>query len=306
MANRIFGAEFPCSLARLTLLFPIIAAIACESHDVQRPAMQPLLEPTIPEAADIEPSAPAERESAAPWWASIYAQFATTDPALRQMIIGRLTRSYPERLSSKWDIAWASADATEIDIRDLPLEDYPLLKKFKHAQQISLDNRNSDVATDAHLEALASVGFREVDCIGLDNCRLITDKGIRALSKIQPLPQLALEGTSITDQACDVMAHTMHLTGVNIANCSKVSFRGIKALAACPAMEGLSFSADTLTREQVLEVLAALKDGSWCGIVDPQRKLNADALIAKAAQRNITLVISSTGALQDTWQNPKP
>ncbi len=293
MSNQILGAEFSCSVARLTLLFPIIAAIAS------------LLDPTISEAADAEPSAPPTRESAAPWWANIYAQFATTDPAIRQMIIGRLSRSYPERLSSKWDITWASADATEIDIRDLPLEDYPLLRKFKHAQQISLDNRNSAVATDAHLEALALVGFTEVVCIGLDNCRLVTDKGIRALSKIQPLPGLALEGTSITDQACDVMAHSMHLTGVNVANCSKVTIKGIKELAACPTIQGFSFSADTLTPQQVVDVLDLLKDSSWCGIVDPGGRLDAEALTAKAQQRNITLVVSRTGALQDTWQNSK-
>src|SRR5438067_1463523 len=65
----------------------------------------------------------------------------------------------PERLQTKRDIERAKAGADDVDIRNLPLELYPLLGKFKRVRQISLANLDPNVASDEKMEALSRLEF---------------------------------------------------------------------------------------------------------------------------------------------------
>jgi hypothetical protein len=158
-------------------------------------------------------------------------------------------------LASKRDIRAAGADTLEIGIRNLPIQQYPLLAKFTRLQRIDLYDPSTSTASDDKLRAIADLQFTNVVDICLLNGRLVTDDGIRALSRIASLKMLQLEGTSITDAGCEVIAAQMKLTGVNVANCSKVTLKGLQRLAVSQTIWDFGFSADTLTTQEVIDLL---------------------------------------------------
>jgi len=207
----------------------------------------------------------------------------------------------PERLSTRRDIQKAKPGVEDIDIWNLPIQDYPLLAKFKSVKQIGLDCSEGTFATDEKLKALAALSLTNVTDIILTNCRLITDKGIRALSKIRSLKGLGLEGTSITDAALKTMASEMQLSGVNVANCDGLTMTGLRTLATSKTLKEISFSADKLTQDEVLEPINLFRNITWCGIVDPHNKLDVKTIKEKGVEKNIRIVVMKTGALQDTY-----
>jgi hypothetical protein len=210
-------------------------------------------------------------------------------------------RDYPERLSNKTDISRASSSAKAIDIWKLPIGDYPLLRKFTNVEDILLDSEEGTFATDEKLKALSKLGFTNLLGISIFNGRLITDDGISALSGIHSLHGLALEGTAITDVSCGLMASRMHLAQLNVANCQGITLNGLKTLAASVSLQGFEFSADKLTQEQVLNLIASFKNVTSCVIVDPDSKLDIATITAKCAEKKIHVAIKKTGALQEIY-----
>lgn len=206
---------------------------------------------------------------------------------------------YPEPLSNSKDIRAAKPTLDYIDIRYLPLADFPLLAKFQSLKRVRFYNREGEGATDEKLKALADIGFTNLTYINLNNCRPVTDKGIEALSKIRSLRQLTLEGTAITDTACHIMASQMSLTSVQISNCSGVTKKGIEELARSKTLEYFFFSCDALTQGEVLALIDSFNSITWCEIVDTQGKLDATAIKKKGAEKKIHVAVRPTGALQD-------
>ena len=210
---------------------------------------------------------------------------------------------YPEPLSNSKSIRAAKPTLDSIDIWNLPLADYPLLSKFIGLKQIWLWSEEGTFATDEKLKALAGIGFTNLIYINLNSCRLVTDIGIEALSKTRSLKQLTLEGTAITDVACDIMASRMSLELVNIANCPRVTKKGLEKCSRSITLNYFSFSSDTLTQEEVLTLIDSFKSITRCEIVDKQGKLDAKAIKAKGKGKNIHVSVRSTGALQEMKLN---
>lgn len=205
-------------------------------------------------------------------------------------------------LSTKQDIQQADPLSTHVSIRYLPIEDYPMLDKFRNVKEIDLACQEGTFATDDKLKALASLNFKNLNDIVLTNCRLITDEGISALVKIQSLKELGLEGTTVSDASLETIATKMRLSGVDISNCSKITLKGLQKLATCESLQEISFSANELTQNEILNLFDSFRKVNWCQIVDPQNKLDKKILKAKAAEKNFSLVIKATGALQDTFE----
>jgi hypothetical protein len=206
---------------------------------------------------------------------------------------------YPEPLSNSGEIRRAQPTLDSIDIWNLPLADIPLLSKFQGLKRISLWSEEGTSATDAKLKALSDIGFTNLNYINLNNCRLITDKGIEALSHVRSLTQLTLEGTSITDQGCVIMASTMSLEMVNVANCPGVTVKGLDALARSTGLKYFSFSSDKLTHEEVLSLIDSFKNVKRCEVVDTEHKLDSAVISAKGKARGIHVSVRPTGALQE-------
>ena len=212
-----------------------------------------------------------------------------------------LGNKWPERLHTNRDIQSAKPDVESIDIWDLPIQDYPLLVKFARVKNIMLDSQKGTFATDEKLKALARLDLTNLTGIIMVNCRLITDEGIRALVRIRSLTGLELEGTAITDAACETMSTRMSLTGINVANCNGVTLEGLKRLAISATLKDFVFSAGKLTQQEVLDLVASFKNVTRCDIVDPQRKLDANAIKAKGNERGMQVFLRQTGALQDKY-----
>jgi hypothetical protein len=162
-----------------------------------------------------------------------------------------------------------------------------------------LFSREGTFATDEKLKALADIRFTNLIYIDLNNCQLVTDKGIEALSQIQSLKQLQLEGTAITDAACFQMATNMALTVVNVANCSGVTKAGLSSLAKSESLQEFRFSIDGLTQNEVLALIDSFRSIAWCEIIDPAEKLDATTIKKKGTEKKIQATVRPTGALQD-------
>jgi hypothetical protein len=204
--------------------------------------------------------------------------------------------SYPEPLFSRADIRAAKPTLEEIEISKLPLEDYPFLSKFTRVKKLRLYMVEGSSVTDEHLKALAKLNFTNLFYIDLNNCRLVTDRGIEALAAIPTLKQLPLERTAITDKSCEFIASKMALTMVLVAHCDRVTKAGLQALAKSQTLTSVRFSADKSSQEEILALLDSFKNLQWCEIVDPQRTLDATTLKAKGEQRKIHVTIMPMGA----------
>src|SRR2546426_11144022 len=64
---------------------------------------------------------------------------------------------YPTPLASKKDIHKAKPSTYDIDIRNLPIEDFPALSKFPRIKTIRFANIERKGANDEKLKALASI-----------------------------------------------------------------------------------------------------------------------------------------------------
>jgi len=200
-------------------------------------------------------------------------------------------------IQSKRDILAAAVDTDDILIPALPLQDYPLLSKFRHLRQVSFYTPDGTGGSDEKLKALAAVDLPDLKDIGLLNCPSVTDTGIQAIVKIRSLRELQLEGTSVSDQGCVTMADQMTLQGINVANCARVTKNGISTLAKSPTITGMGFSADNLSQHEVEQLIESFTHVNWCQIVDLIGNLDESALKAKGAQKRITVVVMPYGAL---------
>jgi hypothetical protein len=207
--------------------------------------------------------------------------------------------NHPELISTKQDIHLAKTNVEDIDIRDLPLEDYPLLAKFWRLKRVRLYSSEGTLATDEKLSTLASLDFTNLIDINLLNCRLISDGGIRALSNIQSLKMLQLEGTAITDASAIILRSMTNLSGVNLANCGGITMNGLKILAASESIQEIGFSADNLSQDAISSLFALFKSVKFCQLVDPKQRLDRVALTREAEKYGFHLVVKATGALQD-------
>lgn len=206
---------------------------------------------------------------------------------------------HPMSLFSPKDIKSTPSDIEQIAIPFLPLEHYPLLSKFKQVKTVSFYSTDGTGASDEKLEALAKNENQHLKDITLLNCPLVTDGGIRHISTITALRMLQLEGTSITDEALEIISSKMRLTGLNISNCPKVTMKGLLKLATSETLKEFGFSANDLSQEDVVRLINEFRTITWCGIVDPSEKLDAQVLKILGKEKGVRVVIKRTGALQD-------
>lgn len=212
---------------------------------------------------------------------------------------------YPEPLASQADISLASADTDDIQIAKLPLADYPQLVKFRALKGARFHSRGGTGADDMRLQALSRIGLTNLFDIGLLNCPQVTDRGIEHLVQLPALRYLQLEGTSITDAGCKTLASKRSVTGVNVANCTNVTLKGILELARSESLDELSFSFRGLTQDDVIRVIGELRNAKWCGIIDPKGDLDADAVRRAGESRGIKVGLHAQGALP-TFLGEKP
>ena len=214
---------------------------------------------------------------------------------------------YPEPLNLGRDIASASADTDNIFIAKLPIEDYPALAKFTQMKRVHFHTQEGTGADDQKLLALAHVGLTNLFDVDLLNCPRVTDRGIQSLAQLPALRYLQLEGTSISDDGCKILAAKHSVTGVNVAYCTNVTLSGLMELAHSSTLDEISFSFVGLTQDDVLHVISELRHAKWCQIDDPRGDID-DVVVKKAgAMKGIKIVLQAQGALPTfLGEQPRP
>ena len=221
----------------------------------------------------------------------------------------------PDRavIKSRQDIAAAHPEVTLLAIRGLPLADYPALSKFKAAREIGFTTytvTRAESITDAHLQALVATGLTNIMGIVLTGCRKITDDGIRSLVSIPGLRILGLEETSITDTGLAFVMGRLPIVSISVSRCAQITMDGLRTVARSRNINEMSFSAEKLSQQEVLELIGLLHPGEWCQIVDSEAKLNETLIQSTANAKHVTLVLqprssgeSFTNALQKLLQD---
>jgi hypothetical protein len=212
---------------------------------------------------------------------------------------------YPEPLRSKRDITRASAKTDNIWIAKLPVEDYPALAKFSNLKRVHFHTQEGMGADDEKLLALSRAGLTNLFDVDLLNCPRVTDCGIEYLAQLPALRYLQLEGTSIGDTGCKILATKRSVTGVNVAHCTNVTLKGIIELAHSDRLDELSFSFRGLTLENVLQVISNLRHAKWCEIVDPAGEIDAEVVKRAGNARGVKIALHPQGALR-TYLGEKP
>jgi hypothetical protein len=214
---------------------------------------------------------------------------------------------YPAGLADKSDVAKTPVQKERIAIPFLPIEDYAALSKFRDLVQISLFSVDGTGGTDAKLEALSKLELPKLVDLDLLNSPQITDAGFKHLARIKSLRMMQLEGTSISDASLRTVVEEMNITGINVANCPKVTFTGMKKLLSSKSLTELGIGADYLTQKQVIQLIeGAPKSLEHFAVVDLKRKLDGQVLEKAAAKRGFTFVLRESGAMQDMEVGPKP
>lgn len=199
---------------------------------------------------------------------------------------------WPTPLTSERDIAKAPPSTHSITMATLPIELYPKLRKFYALKYIKLFKRGATGATDEKLRVLASLGFTNLQEMTLFGSRLVTDEGIKSLSKVKSLRVLVLEGTAITDEGAKHIASEMALSGVGVRNIKGITSTGLKALISARSLKSLTFSADQASQTDIIELIdVAGPNMKRIEISDPPGKLREDLLRSKGAERNIKVSV---------------
>ena len=205
--------------------------------------------------------------------------------------------SPPPAPGSRWAIVWTRRSNTELILDRLPLEDYPALKKFHNLKEAHYRHD----ATDEKMVALARVGLTNLSCVAVNwGGARITDRGIQALSSIPSLYNLGLEETGITEAGMELLVTRLRLKGVNVANCPKLTAKGLMKLAQSETLDNLQFSSDNLTIEEAATIIRSTRNVRRCDIIDPTGKfrLKQSVLYSAARARNLRLLIRPKGAVQ--------
>lgn len=138
------------------------------------------------------------------------------------------------------------------DVSEVRIEDFAELGKIHALHTLYFKGRG---ATDEKFRALAQLRFTNITCVVFTDCHLVTDEGIKQLSRIATLEQMGLRQMSITDTACETMATKMRLLGVNMPNCTNVTVKGLLKLARSELMESLGFSAGNMSQEDLIRLI---------------------------------------------------
>jgi hypothetical protein len=205
---------------------------------------------------------------------------------------------YPQPVDSARDIAQLPPDTEMLSIPLLPVEAYPQLTKFTNLHQISFYHPNGAGADNTRLQKLARLHFKELRDISLLNCPMVTDDGVLSLTNITSLRFLQLEGTAITDASLYGIRSNLWIKGLNVANCDKVTFKGLSVVLELPSLEEISFSVTNIDQSQALALISQFHSINHCEIVDPGGKLDIKAVNQAAASKQARVLLRREGALE--------
>jgi len=183
----------------------------------------------------------------------------------------------------------------------LPLADYPSLNKVAGLREVQFWRRT---ATDEKMEALARVGFAQLQCVTMNGSSHITDRGIEALARIPTVHDLGLEGASITDVGLGIIAARMQPQRVNVASCPNITAKGLLKLVQAESLKDLGFSPNRMTTAEVVRLLEESRGLERFQITGPAHHLDRAAIdraaAAKARARGVGLqiVFQSAGSMQ--------
>lgn len=203
---------------------------------------------------------------------------------------------HPSPIRTAQDIGATPADIEEAHIGFLPISDYPKLVKFKELRTIDFFLVEGSGANDAKLEALSKIELNSLRCVQLLKCKEVTNVGISYLAKHKSIRQLQLIGTSITDEACDVIVEEMTVTGITVGKCPDITMKGLHRLATSSNLVELGFSAESLDQDEIIQLIGGFINIRHCTIIDDENKLNKDRVLQVGEQKGAKVVVMSCPA----------
>lgn len=197
---------------------------------------------------------------------------------------------YPAVIKSRHDIERTTADYYSIIIDILPLEDYPLLNKFRKTQEITF-SPNSGLASDEKIQALAAIHWDKLRGIFLAGSIEVTDVGLSHLLKIKSLEWLQLSRTGVTDNGIiQALGSLNNIKSIDISECKYITELGIRKISESSDLTSIGFSTEKLSKDELLNIIRNIK-GKSCDVIDRQKIGNLDELYDIAAKSGFKIFI---------------
>jgi hypothetical protein len=205
--------------------------------------------------------------------------------------------SHPPTPDSRTDILLTSAAQTHLDLRSLPVSDFPALTKFQKLREVQMPFGSG---TDEKLRALAELKLPSLECVVVIDSPGVTDHGVAALGKMQSLTAVGLRGTSMTDAGIETLRRLPKLKSVSLAGSVKITFDGVLRLAKLETLEEFSFPAGDLSQAEVLELIRATPSVKHLQISEPkEERLDLPALRNAAKAKGMMLLKVHDNAASD-------
>lgn len=195
-----------------------------------------------------------------------HAQSPTADCPCRNSPLGASTSRLPtssgaQALSlspSRWTYTSTSTTSSS------PEAHAQILGRLGGAQTIWDDQKtpeligielHGDQANDANLALVGRLTNLRIVVLAPSQPRLVTDAGLRQLTRLRQLEYLGLGGTSVTDRGLELVRHWKHLKRLELP--AGTTDAGVAALTACPELEQLRVWPAKITN-QGLETIGQL------------------------------------------------
>ena len=191
---------------------------------------------------------------------------------------------------SAFKVFWASSSEYLIEVRHLPVKDWPKLQKFTELSDLSISGNYDPKSLDMCLQALSRLNLPQLRIIRLE-CGP-TDDGLLALTNLSSIVGLDLFGKYITDSGVSkVSANLPLLSTISFSQCTSITMAGFLSLTNAITLREVLLDVEKLSQQEVERFIREVGQVTYWGIDRPSWDLSLPPLKQLQDQKGLTIVI---------------
>ena len=180
-----------------------------------------------------------------------------------------------------------------METADLPLEDWPKLRKFTELSDLSIRGKLGPQVVDDCLLSLSRLNMPKLTMLRLA-CSA-TDRGLGALTNLPSITGLSLFGPQITDSGLRMISKGMpRLHLITFYRCTSLTVAGYLSLTNSPTLRVVEMPVDDLTQDQVERIITELGQVTFWLFDKPTGKLSL-ASLKRLKDRSVQTAVMSDG-----------
>lgn len=193
-------------------------------------------------------------------------------------------------VSSVFGVFWVSSSEYLIEVRHLPLKDWPKLQKFTELSDLSISENLDPKSLDKCLQTLSQLKLPRLRALRLE-CSP-TDDGLLALTNLSSIVCLDLYGKHITDSGVrKVSANLPLLRSISFNQCTSITINGFLSLTNAIMLRDVLLNVEKLNQQEVERVIREVSQVTYWGIDRPSWGLALQPLKQLKDEKDLTIVI---------------